>query len=228
MRVQYCKLTASQRRVLITQWVGEAAKKIDVEMGVDNPRRLFEKTGQAMTADGSDDDLINPEGIRGDFSFMDVDSTPEPSEDVPPASSAPADEEHPPGSSDEEDYSDEERGDSGVNDEVATLDVDDHLAEGEEPLPLEFPTGYVLVSLTPVGLTAALVKRLIVLRLGIGWLKGTITQQFPTRTRHLYDHKSWRPLLKNVKLAFRLKALFRVPSPATFLQQRFLIFLGST
>ena len=37
------KLTVSQRGILITQWVGEAAKKIDVEMGVEYRRRLFEK-----------------------------------------------------------------------------------------------------------------------------------------------------------------------------------------
>ncbi|CAN0572255.1 unnamed protein product, partial [Laminaria digitata] len=58
------KLTASQRRILITQWVGEAAKKIDIEMGVDYRRRLFEKTGLAITADGSDDNLINLEGME--------------------------------------------------------------------------------------------------------------------------------------------------------------------
>ncbi|CAN0514932.1 unnamed protein product, partial [Laminaria digitata] len=58
------KLTASQRRILITQWVGEAAKKIDIEMGVDYRRRLFEKAGLAITADGSDDNLINLEGME--------------------------------------------------------------------------------------------------------------------------------------------------------------------
>ena len=45
------KLTASQRRILMTQWVGEAAKKIDVEMGVEYRGRLLENTGLAITAD---------------------------------------------------------------------------------------------------------------------------------------------------------------------------------
>ena len=53
------KLTASQPRILITQWVGEAAKKIDVETAVEYRRRLLEKTGLPITADRSDDNLIN-------------------------------------------------------------------------------------------------------------------------------------------------------------------------
>ena len=181
------KLTASQRRIIFTQWVGEAAKKIDVEMGVEYRRRLFEKTDLAITADGNDDNLINLEGMDREFSFMDSDSTPEPLEDVLPASPAPANEEHPSGSSDEEDDSDEKGGESnsGANDELATLDVDDKLAEGEEPLPLEIPTGYVLASSAPAALAAELVKRPVVLQLGIGWLKGIITRQAQARTRHL-------------------------------------------
>lgn len=184
------KLTASQRRVLITQWVGEAAKKIDVDMGVEYRRRLFEKTGLAMTADGSDDDLINLEGVEGVFSFMDMDVTPEPLEDVLPVSPAPADEEHPAGSSDEDDDSDgEEGGGGGTHDDLATIDNDDDLDEGEEPLPLEIPAGYSLESQVPAALTAVLIRRSIVLRRGIGWLQGTITRQAQVRTRHLYDYR---------------------------------------
>ena len=85
------KLTASDRRVLITQWVGEAAKQIDSDIRY--RRRLFEKTGLAMTADGSDDNLINLEGVeQGTYSFMVADTTPEPLEDVMSIPPAPADE----------------------------------------------------------------------------------------------------------------------------------------
>ncbi|CAN0135266.1 unnamed protein product, partial [Ascophyllum nodosum] len=92
--------TASDRRVLITQWVGEVAKQIDSDIRY--RRRLFEKTRLAMTADGSDDNLINLEGVeQGTYSFMDVDTTPEPLEDVLSISLAPTDEKNPPGSSDE-------------------------------------------------------------------------------------------------------------------------------
>ena len=67
---------------MITQRVGEAAK-IDLEMGVEYRRHLFEKTGLGRTADGSDDKLINLEGVwRGKFSFIDADSAPESMEDL--------------------------------------------------------------------------------------------------------------------------------------------------
>ena len=74
---------------------------------------------------------------------MGADSTPETLEDVLPASPPSVDEEHPPGSSDEDDDSDEGGGESnsGANDELATLGVEDDLNEGDEPLPLEIPTG---------------------------------------------------------------------------------------
>ena len=99
---------------------------------------------------------------------MDADKTPEPLKDGLSASPAPANE-HPTGSSDEENDSDKKRGESnsGANDELPALDFDKHLAGGEEPLPLEIPTGYVLVSSTLSALTAALIEELIMLRLGI-------------------------------------------------------------
>ena len=115
--------------------------------------------------------------MEQEFSFMDANSTPEPLGDVLPAPPARADEEHPLGSSDEENDSDEKGGESinGTNDELATLDVDDDFDEGEEPLPLKMSTGYVLGSSSPAALTAEHVKRPVVMQLGIGWLKGTIT-----------------------------------------------------
>ncbi|CAN0437204.1 unnamed protein product, partial [Pylaiella littoralis] len=119
-----------------------------------------------------------------------MDVTPEPLEDVLPVSPAPADEEHPAGSSDEDDDSDgEEGGGGGTHDDLATIDIDDDLDEGEEPLSLEIPAGYSLESQVPAALTAVLVRRSIVLRRGIGWLQGTITRQAQVRTRHLYDYR---------------------------------------
>ena len=186
------KLTASDRRVLITHWVEEAAKQIDSDIRY--RRRLFEKTGLEMTADGSDDNLINLEGIeQGTYSFMDVDITPEPLEDVLSISPAPADEENPPGSSDE---SEEERVRSGGGtrprqgvDELATIDTDDDVADDEVLLPLEVPASYSLVSSAPAALTRALAHQEILLRLGMGWFRGVITRKAQARTSDRYDFK---------------------------------------
>ena len=106
-----------------THWVDEAAT-IDVETGVEYRRRLFEKNGPTITADGRDDKLTNLECVQVErFSFIDADSTPKPLDDILPASPAAADIEHPPGSSDDENDSEENGGEnnSGSNDELATL-----------------------------------------------------------------------------------------------------------
>lgn len=56
--------SAKERRILITNWAGEAWKKLsDDEKYVDFRRRLWEKTGCLITADGTNDDLIKPEGL---------------------------------------------------------------------------------------------------------------------------------------------------------------------
>lgn len=44
-------------------------------MGIEFRRRLFEKTDTAFTADCSDDNLINLEGVEGEFFFMEKDAT---------------------------------------------------------------------------------------------------------------------------------------------------------
>ena len=58
------KLTAADRRILITQWAGEAA---DILKGSDYDHfrwRCFEKTGMLLTADGSSDNKVAPEGLK--------------------------------------------------------------------------------------------------------------------------------------------------------------------
>ena len=58
-------MTASDRRILITDWVGEAFEELK-KSDYDNMRkRCFEKTGCLLTADGSNDDLVQPEGLIG-------------------------------------------------------------------------------------------------------------------------------------------------------------------
>ena len=57
------KLTCSDRRILITEWVGNAVDTLN-HSNYDNFRwRCFEKTGILITADGSEDEKIQPEGL---------------------------------------------------------------------------------------------------------------------------------------------------------------------
>ena len=62
-------ISAFERRVLIARWVVNAAERLDTRPGY--RLRLFEKTGLAMTADGSRDDRITLEGVSGPYNFMD-------------------------------------------------------------------------------------------------------------------------------------------------------------
>ena len=57
------KFSAKERRILIAHWVGEAYQDL-CKNEYDNLRwRTFEKTGCLMTADGSGEELITPEGL---------------------------------------------------------------------------------------------------------------------------------------------------------------------
>ena len=57
--------TAMERRILITNWAGEAWKKLS-KPEYDNLRKsCWVKTGCLLTADGSDDNLVKPEGLDG-------------------------------------------------------------------------------------------------------------------------------------------------------------------
>ena len=55
--------TASERRVLITHWGGNAYKKLCSPQYDDLHLQIFVKTGCFMTSDGSDDHLVKPEGL---------------------------------------------------------------------------------------------------------------------------------------------------------------------
>ena len=57
------KFTAKERRILITQWCGEAYKKLCQPTYDAFRLQLWRKTGGLLTADGSDDGLVKPEGL---------------------------------------------------------------------------------------------------------------------------------------------------------------------
>ena len=56
-------LTAMQRRILITQWVGKAWQTLCGSEYDNLRKRCWEKTGCLMTAGGSEDDKVTPEGL---------------------------------------------------------------------------------------------------------------------------------------------------------------------
>jgi hypothetical protein len=64
-------LSASDRRILLTCWVSEAKKRVDVKYY--SLWRYFEKTGGLITVDGTNDSAIRPSKIPDgeDYSFMD-------------------------------------------------------------------------------------------------------------------------------------------------------------
>ena len=57
-------LNVRQRRILITHWVGNAYNIIMGEEYAKTRYRCFEKTGCLITADGSEDEKIQSEGLR--------------------------------------------------------------------------------------------------------------------------------------------------------------------
>ena len=57
------KISAKERRVLISNWVGAAYKKVNSPQYQSFQQRMFEKAGCLITADGSDDDKIKPEDL---------------------------------------------------------------------------------------------------------------------------------------------------------------------
>ena len=59
------KLSAKQRRILLTHWVGEAYKTLQSERYTSFRKNCFEKTGCLITADGSHDEKIKPESLEG-------------------------------------------------------------------------------------------------------------------------------------------------------------------
>ena len=60
------RLSAKERRILRTQWTGEAWSQCCTDHHFF--QRLFEKTGCLITADGSDDANISPQGLK-DYKF---------------------------------------------------------------------------------------------------------------------------------------------------------------
>ncbi|CAB1106322.1 unnamed protein product [Ectocarpus sp. CCAP 1310/34] len=160
--------------------------------------RLFEKCGMAMTVDGSGDDRITLEGLDKLYTF----ANDEDSSDDEQGSENGNDE--PEGRAEEGDggretlmegvdSSDEDDGDISQpqTDELALLDDDDSM-EPQDPEDeiqgMEIPAGFRIQEAKPVALDRLLLRRGVLVRLGMGWFGGLITQQSQKDTRHLYDY----------------------------------------
>ena len=57
------KFSAKDRRILMTHWIGEAFEKLQGSKYDYSRWQCFERTGCLITADGSDNDKIKPDGM---------------------------------------------------------------------------------------------------------------------------------------------------------------------
>ena len=55
------KLSARQRRTLMTKWAGAAWRELVKDQAF--IKKLFQKTGCLITIDGTEDDMIRPQGL---------------------------------------------------------------------------------------------------------------------------------------------------------------------
>ncbi|CAB1103676.1 unnamed protein product [Ectocarpus sp. CCAP 1310/34] len=91
------------------------------------------------------------------------------------------------------DSSDEDDGDISKpqTDELALLDDDDSMdpQDPEDEIQgMEIPAGFRIQEANPVALDRLLLRRGVLVRLGMGWFGGLIIQEAQQDTRHLYDY----------------------------------------
>ncbi|CAB1107186.1 unnamed protein product [Ectocarpus sp. CCAP 1310/34] len=214
-RWETASLTASDRRVLITQWMGAAMARLNSQQAY--RYRLFEKCGMAMTVDGSGDDRITLAGLDKPYTFAnDEDSSDdeqgsENGNDEPEGRAKEGDGGHTTlmegvDSSDEDDGGWVWRRDtltscvsrclvrrhiSTQTDELALLD-DEYSMDPQDPEDeiqgMEIPAGFRIEEAKPTALDRLLLRRGVLVWLGMGWFGGLITQQSQKDTRHLYDY----------------------------------------
>ncbi|CAB1107559.1 unnamed protein product [Ectocarpus sp. CCAP 1310/34] len=176
----------------------EAGRQMDMRpTGVPIPP--FEKCGMAMTVDGSGDYRITLEGLDKPYTFAFDEDCSEDEEGLENGSDEPegrgkegdgcetvvegAD------SSDDEDDGDTSQ--TQTDELIALLDDDDSMDPQDpedETQGMEIPTGFRIQEVKPVALDRLLLRRGVLVGLGIGWFGGLIIQQSQQDTRHLYDY----------------------------------------
>ncbi|CAB1096599.1 unnamed protein product [Ectocarpus sp. CCAP 1310/34] len=156
-RWETASLTASDRRVLITQWMGAAMARLNSHLAY--RYRLFENDDEQGLENGNDEpEGRAEEGDGGRETLMEgVDSSDK----------------------------------TTATDELALLDDDDSMdpQDPEDEIQgMEIPAGFRIQEAKPVALDRLLLRRGVLVRLGMGWFGGLITQQSQKDTRHLYDY----------------------------------------
>ncbi|CAB1103214.1 unnamed protein product [Ectocarpus sp. CCAP 1310/34] len=195
-RWETAALTASDRRVLITQWIGAAMARLNSQQAF--RFRLFEKCGMAMTVDGSGDDRITLEGLDKPYTFANDEDCSEDEEGLENGSDEPegrgkegAGRETVVGGADSSDDEDDGGTSQTQTDELALLNVDDSMDPQDpedETQGMEIPTGFRIQEVKPVALDRLLLRRGVLVRLGMGWFGGLIIQQSQPDTRHRYGY----------------------------------------
>ena len=76
---QYSEFTASERRVLLSKWIGEAWEKVCTKPEIIT--RGFRKCGISIAVDGSEDEVININGVD-DYTVGSIKSSDDDDDDV--------------------------------------------------------------------------------------------------------------------------------------------------
>ncbi|CAB1099146.1 unnamed protein product [Ectocarpus sp. CCAP 1310/34] len=135
--------------------------------------RLFEKIECGMTADGSGDDKINLEGLST-YSFMDVEggaSADEEGKEDGDTGKVDVDQPSEDASSNDDES---DRDDDNDKDPLTQLDDDDELSPEEGTLKMDIPDGFRLQASPPPAFDQSIVKRGVLVKLGLGWF-GNLT-----------------------------------------------------
>ena len=191
------KLSASQRRILMTQWLGAAWEAFN-SPDYDHARlRYFEKTGCAMSADGSRDFKITPEGTVN-YSFTRLSPA-----DAASAAAGLEEEQVVPEAAPEPDSDDEavqhaaEESESELADEPP-LDFETAADDPEETIvlfdemvaQLLKPDEQLRLQPAPQQLDKALVGRFVAVRVtDVGWCAGQIVGQSSRASVKSYNYK---------------------------------------
>jgi len=159
------KLDARMRRILITQWVGDAYKILVTDPKYkDTLRGCFKRTGALITIDGSDDDQITPlrgipysvpEHVLNEEELLADDTVPPPAPDEP--DEEPAAEEGDAILEEEEEEEEEEEQAAQIDHEaekiswdqalasIPSLDVSVAPASNDDRIPSRITSKYILI-----------------------------------------------------------------------------------